>query len=162
MKRLDVFGMNASSIAALLGRGCPSWPSDTCPYTCEGTPRFPPFPGWGRATLLHGWRCGLAQPPSRRSLDPVYFATNVSGIWEASKPHSACLFTEALSVVDETLSRLTDRQFPPAPEPEPAVEPEEGDKPPRRFFRSLAYLSHQVARVHFPWSPSTDRVTAPG
>ena len=66
----------------------------------------------------------------------------------------------ALSVVDETLSRLTDRQFPPAPEPEPAVEPEEGDKPPRRFFRSLAYLSHQVAREHFPWSPFTDRVAA--
>ena len=66
----------------------------------------------------------------------------------------------ALSVVDETLSRLTDRQFPPAPEPEPAVEPEEGDKPPRRFFRSLAYLSHQVARVHFPWSPFPDRVGA--
>jgi hypothetical protein len=27
----------------------------------------------------------------------------------------ACLFTEALSVVDETLSRLTDRPFPPVP-----------------------------------------------
>lgn len=67
-----------------------------------------------------------------------------------------------LSVVDETLSGLTDRQLPPAPEPEPAVEPEGGDKPPRRFFRSLAYLSHRVAWVHFPWSPFTDRVAAPG
>ena len=75
-------------------------------------------------------------------------------------PTAPACSQRALSVVDETLSRLTDRQFPPAPEPEPAVEPEEGDKPPRRFFRSLAYLSHQVARVHFPWSPFTDRVTA--
>lgn len=75
-------------------------------------------------------------------------------------PTAPACSQRALSVVDETLSRLTDRQFPPAPEPEPAVEPEEGDKPPRRFFRSLAYLSHQVARVHFPWSPFTDRVAA--
>lgn len=34
----------------------------------------------GLPGLLHG-----------RSLDPVYFPTNVSGIWEASEPHSAKL-----------------------------------------------------------------------
>lgn len=84
-------------------------------------------------------------------------SADASGIREAREPAAPARSQRALSVVDETLSRLTDRRLPPAPEPEPAVEPEEGDKPPRRFFRSLAYLSHTVARVHFPWSPFTDR-----
>lgn len=92
-----------------------------------------------------------AGPPSpsgrHRGHWTLYVSTNVSGIWERGA-HGACSLAEALSVVDETLSRLTDRQFPPG-RAEPSVEPEEGDKPPGRFFRSLAYLSRGVARRIF-------------
>ena len=90
------FVMNSSGISVLPVHGCPTWPPDFCPLVCGVTAMFSPFSSAGRASLLHGWHGGLARPPSRRSLDPVYFPANVSGIWEASEPHSACLFTEGL------------------------------------------------------------------
>lgn len=60
----------------------------------------------------------VARAPSRRSLDPVDFLQTSLASERLVSP-TACLFAEALSVVDETLSRLTDSRLPPAPGPGP-------------------------------------------
>lgn len=125
-------------------------PADTGPLACTVTSSSSPFPGGGRAAL------GLLH----RGHWTQYVSTNVSGIWERGA-HSACSFQRPYQLLMRPCLGSQTGSFLQAG-PEPAVEPEEGDKPPRRFFRSLAYLSHRVARAHFPRSPCTDRAAAPG
>ncbi|EAW94049.1 hCG2010218, partial [Homo sapiens] len=66
----------------------------------------------------------LQRVRSVKCLQLIFLQMSLAFERRVSPTEPACS-QRALSVVDETLSRLTDRQFPPAPEPEPAVEPEE-------------------------------------
>lgn len=134
-----------------------SWPAYRCALN------------WFPVTLLlpgGAWPPGLSYCCGP-ALRPWALCISYKQVWclgpeqaKGKQAGRACSFTAALSVVDETLSRLTDRPFPPVPSPSLLWSQKKVISPPRRFFRSLAYLSHQVASVHFPWSPFTDRVVA--